>query len=240
MESWDYEPTADFDKSPLERLATFPRQPDMFVYGFRLVLHAIFRMWLRVYHRFRIVGREHLPLDRPFAMVANHSSHLDAVTLLSALPLMRIQTAYPAAAKDYFFTSLPTIAFSAVVMNAMPFDRKDNPRESLSLCRELLETPGHVLIIFPEGTRSPTGELGAFKPGIGFLTAATNITVVPCHLDGAFRAWPKGAWIPRPKKLTLTIGAPMTFADVVADKDGAKSVAARLRDVVDNLRGRPT
>jgi 1-acyl-sn-glycerol-3-phosphate acyltransferase len=238
MERWDYEPTADFDKTPIEKLATFPRQPDMLVYAIRFALHLFLRAWLRLYHRFRIVGREHLPRDRPFALVANHASHLDAVTLLSALPLPRIQRAYPAAAKDYFFTTMPKIAFSAVVMNAMPFDRKESPRDSLALCRELLETPRHVLIIFPEGTRSTTGELAAFKPGIGFLTAATNIAVVPCFLEGAYRAWPKGAFIPRPRKLTLRIGAPMTFADVPADKEGAKVVAARLRDAVAALSGR--
>jgi 1-acyl-sn-glycerol-3-phosphate acyltransferase len=240
MEEWDYQPTADCDKTPLEKLSTFPRQPDMFVYAVRLALHVVVRAWLRVYHRFRIIGRERLPLDRPFALVANHASHLDAVTLLSALPLLRIQKAYPAAAKDYFFTSMPKIAFSAVVMNAMPFDRKESPRDSLALCRELLETAGHVLIIFPEGTRSTTGELGAFKPGIGFLTAGTNIAVVPCFLEGAYRAWPKGAFIPRPRKLRLKIGAAMTFEDVPADKDGAKLVAARLRDAVESLqRGSP-
>lgn len=236
METWDYEPTADFDKTPLEKLSTFPRHPDMLVYAVRLALHVVIRAWLRIYHRFRIVGREHLPLDRPFAMVANHASHLDAVTLLSALPLMRIQTAYPAAAKDYFFTSMPKIAFSAVVMNAMPFDRKENPRDSLALCRELLQTPEHVLIIFPEGTRSTTGELGVFKPGIGFLTAATNIAVVPCFLEGGHRAWPKGAFVPRPRKLNLRIGEAMTFEDVAGDKDGAKVVAGRLREAVQELR----
>jgi 1-acyl-sn-glycerol-3-phosphate acyltransferase len=235
MTDWEYQPTEDFDKSPIERLSTFPRHPDMFVYAMRLVLHALMRGWLRIYHRYRVTGREHLPLDRPFVMVANHASHLDAISLLSALPLRRIQKAYPAAAKDYFFTTLPKIAFSAVAMNAMPFDRRENPRESLALCRELLETPAHVLILFPEGTRSPTGEVGAFKPGIGFLVAGTPIPVVPCFLDGAFRAWPKGAWIPRPGKLTLRIGAPMHFAEVVADKEGAKGVAAMLEEAVRGL-----
>lgn len=235
MEEWDYQPTADFDKTPIEKLATFPRQPDMLVYAVRLAVHVVIRAWLRVYHRFRIIGRERLPLDRPFALVANHASHLDAVTLLSALPLARIQHAYPAAAKDYFFTSTPAIAFSAVVMNAMPFDRKENPRESLALCREVLETPEHVLIIFPEGTRTTTGDMGAFKPGIGFLTAGTNITIVPCFLEGGYRAWPKGALIPRPRKLTLNIGEPLTFASLPADKEGAKEVAARLRDAVEGL-----
>lgn len=236
MDSWDYEPTADFDKSPIEKLRMFPRQPDMLVYALRFAVHAFLRVWLRVYHRYTIAGREHLPLDRPFVMIANHGSHLDALSLLSALPLGRIQRAYPAAAKDYFFTSMPKIAFSAVVVNAMPFDRKENPRDSLAICRHLLETPRHILILFPEGTRTTTGELGTFKPGIGFLTAGTDIAVVPCHLDGAFRAWPKGAFIPRPRKLTLRIGEPMTFADVAADKEGAKAIAARLEETVRGLK----
>lgn len=235
MERWDYQPTADFDKSPIEKLRMFPRQPDMLVYALRFVVHVFLRAYLRVWHRYRVIGRERLPLDRPFVMVANHASHLDALSLLSALPLKRIQKSYPAAAKDYFFTSMPKIAFSAVVVNAMPFDRKENPRDSLAVCRQLLETPQHILILFPEGTRTPNGALATFKPGIGFLTAGTNITVVPCHLNGAFRAWPKGAFLPRPRKLTLRIGEPLTFESFSTDKEGAKAIAARLEEVVRGL-----
>ena len=233
MEEWDYQPTADFDKTPIERLSAFPRQPDMLVYALRLAAHVAIRAWMFVYHRFRVRGREHLPLDRPFVMVANHASHLDALCLLSALPLGRIQRTYPAAAKDYFFTTMPKVAFSAIVVNAMPFDRKENPRESLAVCRDLLNTPGHVLILFPEGTRSATGEMAPFKPGIGFLTAGTDIPVVPCYLAGAFRAWPKGAWIPRPRKVELRIGAPLVFRDV----SDPKAAAGRVEESVKRLIG---
>lgn len=232
METWDYKPTDDFDKTPIERLSVFPRQPDMFWYGVRFAVHAVLRAWLKVWHRYRVTGREHLPEDVPFVMVANHASHLDALCLLSALPFASIQTTYPAAAKDYFFTTMPKVAFSAIVVNAMPFDRKDNPRESINLCRELLATPGHALILFPEGTRSATGTMAPFKPGIGYLTAGTNVPVVPCYLDGAFRAWPKGAWIPRPRKLELRIGEPLTFAD----ESDPKAVAAILEAAVKSLR----
>ena len=232
MDEWHYEPTADFDKTPMDKLRAFPRQPDMLVYALRLVVHVLLRGWLRVYHRYRVRGREHLPKDVPFVMVANHASHLDALCLLSALPLRAIQKTYPAAAKDYFFTTMPKVAFSAIVVNAMPFDRKENPRESIDLCRELLATPGHALILFPEGTRSATGDMGPFKPGIGYLTAGTKVPVVPCYLDGAFRAWPKGAWFPRPYRLTLRIGEPLTFAD----ESNPKAVAATLEEKVKSLR----
>ena len=232
MDDWDYKPTEDFDKTPLERLSVFPRQPDMMWYGVRLAVHVLLRAWLKLWHRYRVVGREHLPQNEPFVMVANHASHLDALSLLSALPLRAIQKTYPAAAKDYFFTTMPKVAFSAIVVNAMPFDRKDNPRESINLCRELLATPGHALILFPEGTRSTTGELASFKPGIGYLTAGTNIPVVPCYLDGAFRAWPKGAWIPRPFRLTLRVGEAMRFDG----ESNPKAVAATLEEAVKSLK----
>lgn len=231
METWDYEPTTDFDKTPIEKLRVFPRQPDLFIYAIRLAVHVLLRLWLRIYHRYHVRGGQHLPEDQPFVMVANHASHLDALCLLSALPIGAINRTYPAAAKDYFFTSTPKVAFSAIVVNAMPFDRRENPRASLDLCRDLLATPGHALILFPEGTRSATGQLSPFKPGVGFLTAGTSIPVVPCYLAGAYRAWAKGAWMPRPRKLELRVGAPMVFA---AEPD-PKRVAAALEEAVRSL-----
>ena len=55
-----------------------------------------------------------------------------------------------------------------------------------------------MLILFPEGTRSRTGEMGPFKPGIGALVAGTAAPVVPCYLSGAFAAWPPTSRLPRP------------------------------------------
>src|SRR5260221_396644 len=211
MDSWHYEPTPDFDQPPLARLKNFPRHPDLLVYLFRTVANLVVRTFLRVYHRLEIVGRENLPASGSFIIVANHASHLDALTLLAALPLRKIHRAFPAAASDYFFTNVPKVAFSAVVVNAMPFDRKENPRQSIDLCRQLLETPGHILVLFPEGTRSPDGEIGRFKPGIGFLVAGTQLPIVPCYLQGAGKAWPKGKLVPRPLKIRLHIGVPRQF-----------------------------
>lgn len=229
MDSWRYEPTEDFDKDPIERLKSFPRHPDLLVYAVRALTNLLIRAALRVWHRFEIVGRENLPAEGSFVLVANHSSHLDAPALLSVLPLKKIHKAFPAAASDYFFTSLPTLAFSAVVVNAMPFDRKENPKRSLDLCRRLLETPGHILILFPEGTRTVDGTVGRFKAGIGFLTAGTNFPVVPCWISGAYTAWPKGKWFPRPRKLRIDIGTPLQFPDRKPIKDDAVAIADELR-----------
>jgi 1-acyl-sn-glycerol-3-phosphate acyltransferase len=237
MTPWSYEPAEDLDQNMVERLRRFPRQPDMLVYGLRSTAALALRGWLRVYHRLEISGAENLPQDGSFILVANHASHLDTLCLLAALPLRKLHRAFPAAAKDYFFVDVPRLAFAAIVVNALPFGRQSQIRQSLGLCRELLANPGNILILFPEGTRTVNGEIGEFRPGIGMLAGGANIPVVPCFLDGAFKAWPKGRFIPRPVKIRLRIGAPRTFADLTPGKEAAERICAELRRAAVELAG---
>jgi len=235
METWHYEPARDLDQTLVERLRRFPREPDMLVYGLRSMAALTLRAWLRTYHRLEITGREHLPVDSSFVMVANHSSHLDALCLLAALPLRKLHRAFPAAAEDYFFVDLPRTALAAIVVNALPFPREVSAKQSLALCRQLLASAGNILVLFPEGTRTTTGRIAEFKPGIGLLLAGASVPVVPCHLEGAFAAWPKGRAIPRPRRLTLRIGAPRRFDHLAANKDCMLQVARELQAAVEEL-----
>ena len=130
----------------------------MLVYGLRSLGALIIRALLRVYNHFEIIGHENLRTNRSLVIVANHCSHIDTLCLLAALPLRKLHRAFPAAASDYFFQSVPRIWAAAVIVNALPFARQARVRQSLSICRELLANPGTILIIFPEGTRSTTGE----------------------------------------------------------------------------------
>ena len=223
----------DLNDAPLARLARFPREPDILVSAFRATAAIAIRAALRVYCRFDIVGRENLPLDgSSFVMVANHASHIDAPCLLSALPLARLNHAYPAAAKDYFFRSPSTTALAATLINALPFDRAGGVRHSMAVCRELLRRDGNVLIVFPEGTRSTNGTVGPFRRGVGDLVAGTNVPVVPCYLDGAGAAWPKGAVVPRPRRVRLVIGSPRTYNDYEPCKTSARAIGEDLRRAV--------
>jgi 1-acyl-sn-glycerol-3-phosphate acyltransferase len=233
--NWSYEPASDLDQTLVERLRRFPREPDMGVYAARSLAALTIRCWLRVYHRFAVRGAENLPEDGSFIVVANHASHLDTLCILSALPLRKLHRAFPAAAQDYFFVSVPRLALAAVVVNALPFGRHGNARNSIQLCQHLLENPGNILILFPEGTRTRTGEIGEFKPGIGLLAAGTQIPVVPCHLGGAFQAWPKGKFFPRPRRLRLSIGQPRTYSHLPAGKDSSMQVSEDLRRAVISL-----
>jgi len=233
--TWHYEPAADLDQPLAERLRRFPREPDLMVYGMRSLAALTVRAWLKLYHRLQIVGREHLPRTGSFVMVANHTSHLDTLCLLAALPLAKLHRAFPAAARDYFFVSMPRLALAAVVVNALPFGRKTQIRQSLDLCRQLLRNPGNILILFPEGTRSATGQMGEFKPGIGWLIAGTEWPVIPCHLAGGFEAWPKGKLLPRPKWLRLRIGAPRNYAAWVSGEASPEAIASDLQRAVAEL-----
>jgi 1-acyl-sn-glycerol-3-phosphate acyltransferase len=221
-----------FERKAVARWRRFPRETDRSVDGLRALVALLIRGLLRLYHRFEIVGAENLPNDdESFVLVANHSSHLDSVCLLAALPLGRLPRSFPVAAEDYFFRSLARTWFAAVLMNALPFGRRMRVRESLALCRRLLAQPGNVLIIFPEGTRSKTGATQPFKPGIGALLAGSKASVLPCYVEGTFRAWPKGRRLPRPRKVRLIIGRALH----ANGEEEPSAIAGKLQRAVEAL-----
>jgi 1-acyl-sn-glycerol-3-phosphate acyltransferase len=167
MNTWNYHPSRDIGTPIAKRLRDFPREPGMLAYAVRSLAALLLRAWLRGYHRLRIEGRENLPATGSYVLVCNHTSHLDTLCLLSAVALRKIHHCFPAAAADYFFTSLPRSAISAVLINALPFDREAGGARSLAACAELLRQDGNILILFPEGTRTTTGAIGRFRSGIG-------------------------------------------------------------------------
>ena len=236
MKRWLYDSAHDVDQAPIDRLRQFPREPDILVYGLRSLGALIIRGLLHLYNHFEIIGHQNLRTNRSLVVVANHCSHIDTLCLLAALPLRKLHRAFPAAASDYFFRSVPRLWAAAILANALPFARQARVRQSLSLCRELLASPGTILIIFPEGTRSITGEVGEFKSGIGALVAGRDVAVAPCFIDGSFRAWPKGKRFPRPRKLRLVVGTPRNYCDRGTDKNDICAIATELRDAVNELR----
>jgi 1-acyl-sn-glycerol-3-phosphate acyltransferase len=235
VKEWEYHPPPDIDATMLESLRDFPRQPYMLVYAVRSIAALLMRVWMKTYHRLEVVGRDNLPQSGSFILVCNHTSHLDTLSLLTAIPLKKIHHTFPAAAADYFFSSLPRSAMSAILINALPFERKVKGAESLTVCSQLLANVGNILIIFPEGTRTTTGEMGSFRSGIGRLIAGTDLLVVPCHLAGGMKAWPKGKILPRPHKLRLDIGAPQTFSHLEKNAESVRAICQDLEDRVAQL-----
>lgn len=229
MNVWKYHPSPTIGTPIAEVLREFPREPGMLAYTVRWIAAVFLRAWLRIYHRLRIDGRDNLPTGGSFVLVCNHSSHLDALCMLAAVPLRNIHHCFPAAAADYFFTSLPRSAVSATLINALPFDRMTGGARSLELCSALLGQDGNVLILFPEGTRTVTGATGRFRSGIGRLAAGNDIDILPCHLEGGLSAWPKGKPFPRPGRLHLRIGQARNYRHLDGSPGSVKAVCADLR-----------
>ena len=235
MKEWEYHPPPDIDATMAETLRNFPREPKMLPYAIRSIAALLLRGWMRIYHRLRIEGRGNLPGSGSFIMVCNHTSHLDTLCMMCAVPMNKIHRTFPAAAADYFFSSLPRSAISAVLINALPFDREMKGAESLAICANLLMNEGNILIIFPEGTRTTTGEMGRFRSGIGRLVAGTDLAVVPCHLSGGLRAWPKGKLVARPFSLRLRIGAAQTYGHLGKSADSVQAICEDLQSRVGSL-----
>lgn len=173
----------------------------------------------------KVYGRENLVgLQAPYIIVANHSSHLDAPLVMGALP--RNHTRYLAtnAAADYFFDIRWRRTLTQLFFNAFPVDRT-GLRGRNGVARQLLES-GVPLLLFPEGTRSMSGEMAQFKPGAAALSISQGVPCLPVALVGAYDAMPKGAgWVKsgRPP-VTVNIGRPMSAAE---DED-AVTFSARL------------
>lgn len=232
---WEYQPPPDIGATLTEALRSFPRQPKMLIYAIRSVAALLLRGWLRLYHRLRIEGRENLPECGSYVLLCNHTSHLDALCLLSSVPLRKIHQTFPAAAADYFFSSFLRTAASAILINALPFERKVKGEQSLSVCSKLLGNEGNILVLFPEGTRATTGKMGRFRSGVGRLVASADVAVVPCHLAGGLKAWPKGRGFPRPHRLHLRIGTPRTYSHLAKTPECVREICQDLQQSVADL-----
>lgn len=233
--SWKYEPAHDLGMAPAERWKSLRREPGL---GEVIVCHAWWgatRTWLRLRQGLRIEGRERLPAEPPFVIVANHTSHLDALVLGAAVPARLRPRVFPIAAGDTFFETPASAAFAATLLNALPMWRKKCGPHAMEELRARLTGEPCGYLIFPEGTRSRDGTLQRFRPGVGMLVAATPVPVVPCRIEGAFEAWPPTAKRPRGGRVRVRVGEPLRFDGVTNDRSGWDAVASALYAAVASL-----
>lgn len=235
MEPWTFKPASDIELSPVERARSLRRESGLFSTAGHLAWRISTRAFFKIYHRLSVEIEHSIPTEPPFVMVANHTSHLDALLMAAALPCRLCDRVFPVAAGDVFFNTPAISLFSATVLNALPMWRKNcGPHALAELKKRLIEEPCG-LILFPEGGRSRDGALGPFKAGLGMLTAGTTVPVVPCHLSGAFEAFPPAARLPRPWKIRLKVGKPLVFESIPNRRAGWEEIAMRAREAVGRL-----
>jgi long-chain acyl-CoA synthetase len=181
-------------------------------------------------------GRSNVPSTAAFLVAANHSSHLDVGLVKTALGDEGKKLA-SLAARDYFFDNPWKRAWFGNFTNLVPIERRGSLKESLHTAVRTLET-GYHLLIFPEGTRSPDGQLQEFKPAIGYLAFAASVDILPVYLEGTHDAMPKGAFAPDPRKrrkLLVRIGPPL-HVDELREATLGMSRSAAHREVTRLVR----
>lgn len=235
MEDWQFRPARDLNLRGMERYRSHQRESGLVPSSLRLIWWTLLRATLRGWNSLEIHGRENLPTDPSFVVVANHTSHLDAPLLTTVLPMRFRDRTFPLAAQDVFFERLPLAAFSAVFVNAMPVVRGSSGRRSLLAVRERLLSEPTVIILFPEGTRTRSRTMVRFKPGVGILVAGNPVPVLPCYIAGAAEALPVGARSLKRKPVSITVGKALTFENLKNTREGWGACAERLSEAVCGL-----
>ncbi len=232
---WDYDPARDGGLKPGERWRSLAREAGLVESAAHFGWTGLCTAYLKVGHRFRVTGREQVPAEPPYVVVANHSSHLDALALSAALRWRHASCAFPIAAGDTFFETRVAAAFAATFLNALPMWRRNCGAHAMGALRSRLVEGRSIYLLFPEGTRTRTGETAKFRSGVGMLVAGTNVPVVPAWIDGAFAAMPTGARWPRSRRLGVRFGSALQFGGVGNDRAGWVGVATELEEAVREL-----
>ena len=177
---------------------------------------------MRLLFRLEAHGTEHLPATGPVLLVANHSSVLDPPLIGGSAPR---RLTFLAKAELF---RVPVFGPLLRRLGAQPLRREGADPSALRAAQRVLRDGG-ALLVFPEGTRGAEGHLRPAKSGAALLAMQTGVPVVPVYVRGSGGAWPRGRRLPRPAKVMVTFGAPLSFTRPTGGDRKAQYEAAGRR-----------
>jgi len=181
-----------------------------------------FRIFFHLYFRYNVKGKENIP-EGPFILAPNHQSSFDGMFVAAFLTNQQMKRTYFYAKEKHI--KQRWLKFLASRNNIIIVDLNRDLKESIQKMAEVLKQ-NRSLIIFPEGTRTTTGELGEFKKTFAILSSELNIPIVPVSIAGAFKALPKGSHFPKPfSKISIDFLAP-----VYPENQSYDSLAEQVKD----------
>ena len=204
--------------------------------GKKMVQGAVWGMGGSLFRKYFDIGAsglQHLPQDRPYLIAANHASHLDGPSVYAAVR-SRVDELNVIAAQDYFADAELGGWFSHALVNAVPLDCHGDFAQSLVRARQLVGVR-RPLLVFPEGTRSASGQLQPFKAGVGLLAYEMGVPVVPLHIAGTEEALPRGSRKPASHPLRLLFGLPLE-TDAFKGRDDALNAYEVYREIAESLK----
>jgi long-chain acyl-CoA synthetase len=161
---------------------------------------------------FKVYGRERLQ-GQEVIFCSNHASFLDGFLLAYAVPGRLRHRLFSLGYSGYF--DVPLIRDLLRLIRVIPVDSARNVVAGLQVSSYILRN-GQVLAIFPEGFRTPTGEVGRFKKGVAILAKELGVKLVPVYIQGSYEAWPPGALLPRPRPIRVIFGRDHSWQELKA------------------------
>lgn len=168
---------------------------------------------------------------KSYILCSNHVSHMDTIAIMSACGLP-FDSFGMLAAKDYFFERSSKMRLFQSLMHLIPIHRqttRDSLFSDIRNCEKFIQENQGILVIYPEGTRSLTGEIQSFKRGISLIAQHLELPIVPVHINGTFQALKKGRIIPRATNIKVTFGAPILLDKQMSSKQLAQLLENTIR-----------
>lgn len=185
-----------------------------------------FRIPFLIFWRVRVHRIEKFPADGPLILLANHQSNLDPMIVgaVSPKPINYL-------AKHSLF-KFPPLGWFLLWNDCVPIQRDSNAIGGIKETLKRLKKKERVLI-FPEGSRSPTGKLLPMKAGFSTLARRTKSPLLPLALDGAWQIYPRQAKFPRLGNIQVVFGDPIPYQEyeALSDEELSALVEERISEI---------
>ncbi|KXK25359.1 MAG: 1-acyl-sn-glycerol-3-phosphate acyltransferase [Candidatus Brocadia sinica] len=179
-----------------------------------------------------IQGLENIPRNEPVIFISNHQSMMDIKLSLAFIPVN-----FSFISKDTVFY-VPVLGAYMTASGHIPIQRTEDRKAYATLLTAVNKlTTKKSLVVFPEGTRSEDGKLGAFKRGISLIVLKSGRRVVPMAICGSNQFMPKRGWLSHPEKRSVRIsfGKPLSFDSSRTDREYTIYVIDKLQQEVSAL-----
>ena len=189
-------------------------------------LQIVFRLLFYTVFRTRVYGRENIPKEGAVILAANHASNIDPPLMAS---LIERRVSYMA--KIELFEN-PIFGAAIRRCHAFPVKRGASDRGAIKAAVTVLKE-GHMLGLFPEGTRSKTGELQKAEAGIALIASMTGAPIVPVAILNSHRIFANGGLLPQ---LRIMYGAPISFQGDRKSKEALDAFSAEIMAHIERMR----
>lgn len=182
--------------------------------------------YFRLVHRHRRIGVMNIPREGPVLLIANHQSFYDPPAIGGGI--RHRHSDFLARASLFKFKPFGWLIRT---LNSSPIKQGAGDAGAMKATIEKMKN-GRMMLIFPEGSRSPDGELQKFQRGVAVLLKRAHCQVVPVGISGAYQAWPRHQKLPIPfrDKIVVSYGQPISSDELMAE--GTESAIEKLRELV--------